>query len=112
RLSWSRVRSPVHTLRDPAPDRSADSLELRSSRFTPHALPLTSSLPRLLNQLRHQSRPSRLMTGPDAGPVVPVKILIEEYVIAPMRIVLQSLCSAEHRTFSFGVLEKNVRQTV
>jgi L-ribulose-5-phosphate 3-epimerase UlaE len=51
------------------------------------------------------------MAGPDTSTVVPMEIFIEQDVIAPMRIVLQSIRSAEHRTFPLGILEEDVRQT-
>ena len=95
-------------------------LPLRASNEGPQAARCASKetrpicaalLPRLLNQFRHQSRPSSLMAGPDTGTVVPMEIFIEQDVIAPMRIVLQSIRSAEHRTFPLGILEEDVGQT-
>ena len=66
----------------------------------------------LLNQLRHQSRPSSLMARPDSCSIVPMEILIEQYIVPPMWIVLKGLRTAEYRTFPVGILEKDVRQTV
>src|SRR5262245_9397419 len=66
--------------------------------------------PALLNQFRHQSGPAGLMTGADASPVVPMKVFVEQYVVAPMRIALQTVRSAEHRACPLGILKKDVRQ--
>jgi hypothetical protein len=51
------------------------------------------------------------MACANACSVVPMKVFVEQDVVAPMRILLQSACSAEHWTFPLGILEKDVRQT-
>jgi len=50
------------------------------------------------------------MASSNARPIVPVEILVEQNVIAPMRIVLESRRVAKDRALSFGILEKDVRQ--
>ena len=53
-----------------------------------------------LDQLRHDARPSRLMTGAQARAVVPVGALIEEDVIAPARVGLECLRTAVDRALA------------
>src|SRR5580765_4081669 len=72
-----------------------------------HPSPLTSSLPRLLNQFHHQPCPARSVTRADTCPVATVGVFAEQYVVASMRIVLKSVRSSEHRTFPLGIPEKD-----
>ena len=51
------------------------------------------------------------MACTNAGTAVAVEIFVEEEVVTPMRIVLNSTRPAEYRTFPLGILEKDMRQT-
>ena len=44
-------------------------------------------VPENLDQRRHYTGPTGLMTGADTGAVVAVKILVEQQIIPPMGIV-------------------------
>src|SRR6476469_1967272 len=46
----------------------------------------------------------------NARSVIPMEVLVEQYVISPVRVVLERLCSAEHRPPSIVVQEKNIGQ--
>src|SRR5580765_4482021 len=48
-----------------------------------HPSPLASSLPRLLNQFRHQPCPARLVTRADICPVFSEEAFVKQYVVAP-----------------------------
>src|SRR5689334_12590411 len=50
----------------------------------------------LFNQLRNQPRPTRLVTRPNAGAVVAMKVFVEIDVVAPLRLGLEFLEAAEH----------------
>jgi hypothetical protein len=50
------------------------------------------------------------MASSNARPIVPVEIFVEQNVVAPMRIVLESRRVTKHRTLPLGILEKDVRQ--
>ena len=42
----------------------------------------------------HQPGPAGLVTGPQAGPVIAVEVLVEEDVVAPIRVGLEFFRSA------------------
>src|SRR5205814_2755468 len=65
-----------------------------------------SLLPGLLEELRDEGRPAGLVTGADAGAVVPVEVLVEEEVIPPMGIRLELLRPAVDRPPSVGPAEE------
>src|SRR5919201_2172477 len=76
--------------------------------WSPQIFPFTRmSLSALLQQLRHQSRPPRLVIGADAGSVVPVEVLVEEQVVAEVRVALHLLRLAEGRTVAIRILEED-----
>ena len=52
------------------------------------------------------------MRRPDAAAVVAVKILVEQYVIAKMRIRLDFLAVVEYRSFAILVAEKDAAEPV
>ena len=49
----------------------------------------------LLNQLRYETCPTRLMTCANSGTVIAVKIFMEGNVIAPVWVVLKNFVAAE-----------------
>src|SRR5690348_8886423 len=55
---------------------------------------------------RDDSGPARLVTRPEPGAVVAVEVLVEEQVIAPVRVVLELLRSAEHRAAAVLVAQE------
>ena len=63
----------------------------------------------LLKQLGDQRGPSGLMAGPDAGAIVAVKILVEEDVIAEVRIGLKFLRATEYRPPAMLVAQEQMR---
>jgi hypothetical protein len=68
------------------------------------------SLATLLDQLRNQTRPSRLMTRPDSSAIVTVEVFVEVNEIAPVRIVLEFFEAAVHRARAFCATKENARQ--
>lgn len=50
----------------------------------------------LLEELRDQSRPTRLVTGANAGTVVSVKVFVERNQVAPIGIGLKLFCGTEY----------------
>ena len=72
-------------------------------------LSLSSSFSTLLEQLRDERGPARLMAGSDASAVVAVEVLVEQNQIAPVRIVLERLDAAEHRTPAILVAQEDAR---
>ena len=50
-----------------------------------------------LDQLRHQSRPSRLVTRAESRSVVSVEVLKEQDVVPPVRVALEFLRSTVDR---------------
>jgi hypothetical protein len=75
------------------------------------AIAMGSPTPQTIESISTQPCPARLVTRADTCPVVPVEVFAEQYVVAPMRIVLKSVRSAEHRAFPLGISEKDVRQS-
>src|SRR5437016_2764213 len=65
------------------------------------------SLSALLEQLRHQARPSGLVVGADARPVVAVEVLVEEEVVAEVWVALQLLRLPERRTASVFIAQED-----
>ena len=70
----------------------------------------TASLSALLQQLGHQSRPARLMAGAQPGAIVAVEILVEQNVIAEMRIGLKFLRAAKYRPAAMLVAQEKTRE--
>jgi len=60
-----------------------------------------------LHHPRDEPGPSGLMTRADTGAVVSMKVLIEKYVIAPVRIVLEFFGCAVNRAPAMFVAQKN-----
>ena len=56
-----------------------------------------------LDHLRDQAGPAGLMVDTEAGAVVSVEILVELKIIAPMRMRLELVRSAVHRTLALRV---------
>src|SRR5436305_11453079 len=55
-------------------------------------------LPTLLDEFGDEARPARLMVCAQPGAVVAVKVLVEQDQVLPVRIGLELLGAAEHRT--------------
>src|SRR5712692_8329823 len=60
------------------------------------------SLPALLQELRDEPRPARLVAGADAGAVVAVEVLVERDQAAPVRVALEDLRAAVDGTAPVG----------
>ena len=65
-----------------------------------------------LDHLRDHTSPAGLMVRAQAGAVVPVEVLVELHVVAPMRIGLEFVRSTVHRTLALCVPQKNARKAV
>ena len=48
------------------------------------------------------------MTGAKARAIIPVKVLVEQYVILPVWVLLKLLCAAIERTFTAGIRKKDI----
>src|SRR5262245_42521619 len=59
-------------------------------------------LPGLLEELRHQPGPARLVAGADPGAVVPLEVLVEEDVVPPVGVRLEDLRPAVDRPPPIG----------
>src|SRR5882724_436889 len=59
-----------------------------------------------LQQLRHQSRPTRLMRCPDASPRIAMKIFMEQDVILEMRISRELGMIFQHWPLAISAFEK------
>src|SRR5262245_41820069 len=53
-------------------------------------------VPEQLHERGDQARPARLVAGPDAGAALAVEVLVEEDVVAPMRIALELVAGPVH----------------
>src|SRR5262249_46690539 len=65
-----------------------------------------------LDPLRPHASPARLVTGPQAGPVVPVEVFVEQDVVAPVGIGLELLGSAVHGSPALLVAKEDAREPV
>src|SRR5687768_17232570 len=71
----------------------------------------TSSLnPVLLDQLRDECRPTRLMDRAETRPIVTVKVLGEEWVVAEVRVRLELLRASKYRPSSLLITDKQAGQ--
>ena len=59
----------------------------------------------------HETGPARLMAGADAGAGVPVKVLVEEHVVPPVRVGLELLCVPEYGSAPVLVAQEDAGQT-
>src|SRR5262245_19738723 len=64
----------------------------------------------LLKKLGDQAGPAGLMAGANAPAVVAVEILVEQDQVAPVRIALEPLVLAVHRTPPVLITHEDVRQ--
>ena len=63
-----------------------------------------------LDELPDRPRPTRLMAGPQARPVVSVEVLVEQQVIPPVGIGLELLRTPVHRAPTALVTEEDALQ--
>jgi hypothetical protein len=63
----------------------------------------------LLKQLGNRSGPTCLMAGPDSSACVTMEVLVEQDVVAPVRIGLERLVCAENRPAPIWTAHKDVR---
>src|SRR5439155_21568978 len=68
------------------------------------------SFPALLDELRHEPRPSRLVAGADPGAGIAVEVLVEEDQVAPVRIGLEFVLHTVHGALAIRVAEEDARQ--
>jgi hypothetical protein len=64
-----------------------------------------------LDERRHETGPSRLVTGPDRSPRISMEILGENQMIAPVRVALKFSHSTINGAAPFGVPEENTDET-
>jgi hypothetical protein len=62
----------------------------------------------LLDQLRHETRPACLAARADARAVIPVKVLVEWNVVAPIWIVLEGLVHTEDSPAPVRIAQEDV----
>src|SRR5262249_13102524 len=87
--------------RSPTGRRRARARRARSwSR--PHLPRGSRLLAALLEKLGHEPRPARLVAGPDARPVVPVEVLVEEEEVLPVGIAVEDLRNPEDGSAPVG----------
>src|SRR5258708_30557242 len=67
-------------------------------------------LPALLQQLRDQGCPTRLMARAQPGRGVPVEILMEQDVVAEIRVGLKLFVAAENRPPAICATDEDARQ--
>ena len=65
----------------------------------------------LLNELGDQACPAGLMAGANAGPIVPMKVFIEEDKIAPVRVALEAVFGAEDGPSPVAVAQEEAYET-
>src|SRR5437773_411577 len=70
----------------------------------------SGSFPALLDQLRDEPRPSRLVARAEAGAVVAVEVLVEEDEVAPVRVLLELLAAAVDRAAAVAPAQEDVRE--
>jgi L-rhamnose isomerase len=63
-----------------------------------------------LQEFGDQAGPAGLMVGPQTRAVIAVEILVEQDIVAPVRVGLKFIYSAINRAASFAVLQKNASQ--
>ena len=49
----------------------------------------------VVKQIKHQTTPSRLVAGTNAGPIVTMEVLIKQEIILPIGVVLEGLLTAK-----------------
>src|SRR5712691_8140643 len=119
-VSWEvgtpRARKPARTrsarARSASKAMAAGSTSSVMGARWPGSSPgwLTRLLPALGEQLGDHARPARLVAGPEARPVVAVKILVEERHAAPVRIALELLRATEDWPAAVGADEEEATQ--
>ena len=67
-------------------------------------------LPEQLDQIRYDTGPPGLMTRPDAGTVVAMKVLVEQDVVPPMRVRLEFFGAAVNRPAAVGIARESSGQ--
>src|SRR5512137_1552109 len=65
-----------------------------------------------LDELRHDASPPGLVVGAEASAVVAVEVLVEEDVIAPVRVGLELLGVAVHRASALLVAQEGPAKTI
>ena len=69
-------------------------------------------LPLLLDELRYQPCPTRLVAGAKPSGMITVKVFVKRDVIAPVRIILEDLLSAEDRSAAIAITAEYIDQPV
>src|SRR5208283_2730078 len=69
-----------------------------------------TSIAALLQQLRHQRGPTRLMTRSEPFRRIAVEVLIEQNIVPKIWIRLKLLIGAEHRPAALVVSQKHARE--
>src|SRR6516162_3247311 len=66
----------------------------------------------VFEQTGNDSRPPGLMAGADAGPVVAVKVFVEQQMVTPIGIALKFFGAAKNRAPTGFVAQKDPRQAI
>ena len=74
--------------------------------------PVSAILAVLLDELGDQSRPARLVAGPEAGSRVAVEVFEKQNIIAPVRVGLKFFARSVNWTAAAGVRGEDVDETV
>ena len=63
----------------------------------------------VVNQIKHQTTPSGLVAGTNAGPTVTMEVLIKQEIILPIGVVLEGLLTSKDwpKAFSVGCENRN-----
>src|SRR5215813_12642654 len=96
RCHWSRATRAGK----PRPDSGRLIRQIGSCQYALQLLNIdacANSLAALLKQLRYNSRPSRLMAGPDPRAIVAMEVLVEEDQVLPVRIFVIEAISPMNR---------------
>src|SRR5579859_6493488 len=116
------TRSPATTSvaalplqRSPAPSRPASVRTRTSGESQPCGSPTTqiASAMRtpLAEEISDQRGPAGLVTRPETTSRVAVKVLIEQHMVAPVRIALEQFHVAEYRSAAVGVPKEKPSQS-
>ena len=49
----------------------------------------------VVNQIKHQTTPSRLVAGTNAGPIISMEVLIKQQMVLPVGVALKGLLAAK-----------------
>ena len=66
----------------------------------------------VVNQIKHQTTPSRLVTGTNAGPIITMEVLIKQEIILPIGVALKGPLTAKDWSKAFSIACENGNESV